>query len=343
MAGPPSENGPAIRLPGTDVTPSGNASDSNSTPQPNATSSSFQAINRSNVSQSDSGRQSRDVSARATPTAEGATAQKQTSQAPALNANKASGQAESLEGPSNYGTRSRRTGKERLNYAEDQDADFDFTSAATTTSYKKNAIPANAQNPPDAKRAKEPVTTNGAHSSANSQTIAKDSAPGATASASTTTNPKKRKAAGTATPTNQTATPPLGAALAAANLRKQAPSALARETNMMSFTRSKGCLNKNGELVADDGTKLNVNGKPPRPQHPFSRTRARRLGWLGLASSIAEVDSLLPRIASKSEQRTSRMPKANMIFLCRSRLSRVRTARRAVLSLSDYGVSAHQF
>lgn len=29
----------------------------------------------------------------------------------------------------------------------------------------------------------------------------------------------------------------------------------------MSFGKSRSCLNKKGELVADDGTKLNVNGK----------------------------------------------------------------------------------
>ena len=238
-----------------------------STPQPN---SSFQAINRMSAGHNDSGRSSRVASAPGTPKADDrATATKQSAPAPP-DALKASAQSDS------YGTRSRRTGKERLNYAEDQDADFDFTSAATTTSSKKNAAASatNTQTSTDAKRTKEstqPATTNGAHSSANHQSIAKDPAPGAT---SASTNPKKRKAAGTATPTNLVSTPPVSAALSVANMRKQLPSSLARETNMLSFSRSKACLNKKGELVADDGTKLNINGKRLARCIPFPRVSA---------------------------------------------------------------------
>jgi hypothetical protein len=263
MAGSATDDGPAIQPLATDAAAAaqGDNSTSPSTPQSNPAFSSFQAINRANGGHGESGRQSRDVSARGTPQADAAPNLK-SSEATSSNLTKASAQAEQLDPAGSYGTRSRRGGKERLNYAEDQDADFDFTSAATTTSYKKGAsAAANAQNTTDAKRAKESaqlVTTNGAHSSANNQTIAKDPAPGAT---STVTNPKKRKAAGTATPTNLASTPPVSAALSAANMRKQLPSSLARETNMLSFSRSKSCLNKKGELVADDGTKLNINGK----------------------------------------------------------------------------------
>jgi hypothetical protein len=258
MAGSATGDGPAIQPLATDVSAAaqGDESTSPSTPQSNPAFSSFQAINRANGGHGESGRQSRDVSARGTPQADTRT------EATSSNLTKASAQAEQLDPAGSYGTRSRRGGKERLNYAEDQDADFDFTSAATTTSYKKGAsAAANAQNTTDAKRAKESaqlVTTNGAHSSANNQIMAKDPAPGAT---STVTNPKKRKAAGAATPTNLASTPPVSAALSAANMRKQLPSSLARETNMLSFSRSKSCLNKKGELVADDGTKLNINGK----------------------------------------------------------------------------------
>jgi hypothetical protein len=246
----------------------GDDSTSRSTPQPNAT---FQSINRMSTGQNDSGRSSRVSSAHGTPQADdSATATKQSAPAPS-DTLKASAQSDS------YGTRSRRTGKERLNYAEDQDADFDFTSAATTTSYKKNAASSatSTQVSTDAKRTKEstqPVTTNGAHSNANHQNIAKEPAPGAT---SASTNPKKRKAAGAATPS--ASTPVGGAAVSATNMRKQLPSSLplARETNMLTFTRSKSCLNSKGELVADDGTKLNVNGKC-LALHPFSNTTTRR-------------------------------------------------------------------
>ena len=147
----------------------------------------------------------------------------------------------------------------------------------------------NAQATTDAKRTKEssqPVTTNGAHSSANQQNIAKDPAPGAT---SASTNPKKRKAAGAATPTASTSMG--GAAVSATNMRKQLPSSLplARETNMLTFLRSKSCLNAKGELVADDGTKLNVNGKR-LALHPFSTTTRRPV-----PSHFAEMESRLPR------------------------------------------------
>ena len=278
MAGSASGDGPAIKPLATDAsaTAKGDDSTSPSTPQSNAASSSFQAINRVNGGHSESGRQSRDASARGTPQADATGPNLKSSEAASSNVTKASAQLEQLESAGTYGTRSRRGGKERLNYAEDQDADFDFTSAATTTSYKKgaSATAANAQSTPDSKRAKEsaqPVTTNGTHSSANNQTNAKDPAPGAT---STATNPKKRKAAGTATPTNLASTPPVTAALAAANMRKQLPSSLARETNMLSFSRSKACLNKKGELVADDGTKLNINGKRLARCIPFPRVSA---------------------------------------------------------------------
>lgn len=272
MAGSASDDGSAIKPPATDgpMAAQGDDSTSQSTPQSNAATSSFQAINRANGAQSDGGGQSRDASARGTPQADATVPNLKTSEATATNVSKASTQSDQVDNSGSYGTRSRRGGKERLNYAEDQDADFDFTSAATTTSYKKGASAAtNAQNTTDAKRSKESaqtVTTNGAHSSANNQ-VAKDLVPGAT---STATNPKKRKAAGTATPTNTTSTPPVVAALAAANMRKQAPASLARETNMLSFSRSKACLNKKGELVADDGTKLNVNGKRLARIIPFS-------------------------------------------------------------------------
>lgn len=302
MAGTPSDDGSAIRPP---VAAQGDRSTSHSTPQPNSGFSSFQAINNMNGGQNESGRQSRDVSARGTPQAEPATATKNSSDAPsASNALKTSAQAE-FDATGSYGTRSRRTGKERLNYAEDQDADFDFTSAATTTASKKNAAStANAQSTSDAKRAKEPaqsVTTNGAHSSANNQTIAKDPAPGAT---SVATNPKKRKAAGTATPTNLGSTPPVSASLVATNMRKQMPASVpARETNVLSFSKSRSCLNKKGELVADDGTKLNVNGKRPA-RIPFPDSR--------LAScTFAEVGASTPQSSASSNFLTSRMPKAN--------------------------------
>lgn len=73
---------------------------------------------------------------------------------------------------------------------------------------------------------------------------------------------KKRKAGGAFPQHSQT--PPSTSSPAPTGARKPtnaAPSATARETNVMTFGKSNACLNKRGELVADDGTRLCVNGE----------------------------------------------------------------------------------
>lgn len=163
-----------------------------------------------------------------------------------------------------YGTRSRnRTGNARPNYAEDQDMDFELSS---TTTRKKTAgdhatTAAPAQNGAgDAKRAQEfarfiAVNSSGTH--ANGSTP-KESTPGTPGVASNVS--KKRKAGGA--PATLMSTPPPSNSPQPTMARKLgAPSVTARETNVMTFTKHRSCLNKKGELVADDGTKLCVNGK----------------------------------------------------------------------------------
>lgn len=238
----------------------------------------FPAVNKQGITQRDSNATSRNSSARASPHVDSAAASTQNEISHELagessaTSNGQKTQPEALDAAGSYGTRSRRTGNQRLNYAEDQDMDFEFTSAATTTSSKKAAAPSatNAQgaNTSEAKRAKESATNltsaNGGgapHSSANH--VAKEAV--AATSNNSTANPKKRKAAGTPS----TSTPPAAnASVGGTNMRRTAamavPSALARETNMMTFVKSRACLNKKGELSADDGTKIAVNGKHMR-------------------------------------------------------------------------------
>lgn len=162
-----------------------------------------------------------------------------------------------------YGTRSRnRTGNARPNYAEDQDMDFEMTStAATKKKATTDAAGATPQNSGDPKRARgdlqqlltgsgaaTPTSTNGVNGG--------ESTPGPASNPS-----KKRKAAGP--PATLTQTPPVANSSAPSASRKvAAPSATARETNMVTFTKHKACVNKKGELIADDGMKLSVNGKP---------------------------------------------------------------------------------
>ncbi|GIZ43544.1 hypothetical protein CKM354_000676700 [Cercospora kikuchii] len=172
---------------------------------------------------------------------------------------KLSSQVDGLDGAmaeASYGTRSRNRTSTRPNYAEDQDMDLEFTSAATTGKKKGlDASAATTQGTSETKRGPDATSFQAVNSNATS---AKDSNASTPTAAGTT---KKRKAAGNAAAAlsgnGASATPPPGAA------RKPAvptgSSTLARETNIMSFSKHRSCLNKKGELVADDGTKLSVN------------------------------------------------------------------------------------
>lgn len=159
---------------------------------------------------------------------------------------------------STYGTRSRNRTNTRPNYAEDQDMDFEFSSAATTTTTKKKAADAPASAAQDAsqpKRAPEQASFTAVNS--NGTPTAKE--PSGNTGAGTGT--KKRKAAGAPAAALQqtsgaTSTPPPTRKPTAST-----SSTLARETNVMTFSKHRNCLNKKGELIADDGTKLSVNGK----------------------------------------------------------------------------------
>lgn len=164
------------------------------------------------------------------------------------------------EAAATYGTRSRnRTGNARPNYAEDQEMDIDYSSSAATTVTKKKppaeGMPA-AQNVAEAKRAHDlnrlvsgGVNGTAVHADTPGPKESTPAAPG---------NSKKRKAV--AAPSSAQ-TPPVSNSPLPSTARKPiAASAVARETNIMTFTKHKNCLNKKGELIADDGTKLGVNG-----------------------------------------------------------------------------------
>lgn len=151
-----------------------------------------------------------------------------------------------------YGTRSRnRAGNNRPNYAEDQEMDFELSAAAT----KKKALleaAANAAPSADSAPSFAGFTAVNSVSAGSSTPTAKDATPGL--GAPTT---KKRKA-----PMQPTQNSPVPTASATRKAGAPATSsAAARESNIMTFTKHKYLLNKRGELVTDDGTKLCVNGK----------------------------------------------------------------------------------
>jgi hypothetical protein len=159
-----------------------------------------------------------------------------------------------------YGTRSRNRTNARPNYAEDQEMDFEMSTSAA--SKKKAAADASTSGTPDSRN--DPVTSSSAANASNSSSKApaggaKDPAPATS---------RKRKAAGAPasnlhTPVSSTP-PPSGARKAAASAVLPPLSSsftMARESNIMTFAKSRSSLNKKGELVADDGQKLCVNGK----------------------------------------------------------------------------------
>jgi hypothetical protein len=172
-----------------------------------------------------------------------------------------------------YGTRSRnRAGNPRPNYAEDQDMDFEVPPPPAKPASAKNAtIGDSKRNQQVASEVKNTnsdpslARANGAdHDERSPSTSGKEVIPGT--SSFSAVAPKKRKAAGaaiaaiaaseagstTAVTTTQLTTKRPLASVPAANM--------SRETNMMTFEKSKGVLKKGG-LVADDGTILYVNGE----------------------------------------------------------------------------------
>jgi hypothetical protein len=192
-----------------------------------------------------------------------------------------------------YGTRSRNRTNARPNYSEEQDMDFEFlapattTTATTATNGRKKASDTSVsvgQSHSDVKRTVEPAdVAQNASSSTPVSATGKDST--INSSTGNASNPKKRKAAAAATAQSVSA---VATSLPTANGKKSIPSAASlagRETNLMSFIKHKHCLNKKGELVADDGTRLSVNGKS-LPQ--FYQTSVRRAG------GIFEIPRLTP-------------------------------------------------
>lgn len=165
-----------------------------------------------------------------------------------------------------YGTRSRnRTGNARPNYAEDQDMDLDLSSASASKKKAANDIVASAApNTAEAKRAQDfaRLIGNNDGASANESTPARG-----TPTIATAINPSKKRKAPGAPQTVLNQTPPVAGSPAPTNLslKKYMPPFKGLETNIMTLTKHKSRLNKHGELIADDGTKLCVNGKPEMP------------------------------------------------------------------------------
>ena len=173
-----------------------------------------------------------------------------------------------------YGTRSRqRTSGQRPNYAEDKDMDVDTETngvqpAGKAGSSRKSGtplskMPIEADDDSGPRRGFSAINTT--PKSTSQSAASKDPIPGTSTFASspgTTVPSKKRKQPGSST------VPALSSAQTATSRLKSAVNASRRpqpETSMMSFDHCQGYLNPNGQLKADDGTSLAVNGESNDP------------------------------------------------------------------------------
>jgi hypothetical protein len=191
--------------------------------------------------------------------------------------------------PSPYGTRSRnRTGAARPNYAEDKDIDLDIFDAYPTQrkdqGAQSTAVAANGTQPAarsgnssSRKSLQEDKQQNGGKDqqhAANQPSAATSSSANGTAATNGTSKSKKRKAADAASTASGSQTPSVsnGASTSSAVPKRPGMSGQGTgsvtpsstgyaETNMLTFTKCKSRPTKDGKMVADDGTVLEVNGK----------------------------------------------------------------------------------
>lgn len=217
---------------------------------------------------------------------------------------------DAMSGPSPYGTRSRNRGQARPNYAEDKDHDIEMEDAPAE---KKEPEPrklsrqvngaADAQRSAGSLRKASGADDKASNASTPAATTATKDAQAAASStvngagngtSTATSNPKKRKALATTagnTTSNQSATPTPSAPAPVSTRRAAAQASTPnggasgyKETNMMSFEKCGG-MPKDGEMIADDGTVLKVNGKATMrfsiAGHAFSPPSPSRVGLAG--------------------------------------------------------------
>ncbi|KAL8873980.1 MAG: hypothetical protein Q9174_000634 [Haloplaca sp. 1 TL-2023] len=183
------------------------------------------------------------------------------------------------QGPSPYGTRSRRnrTGNARPNYAEDREVDMDYEWAAKSNKARGSSTSASSTNAQGDENDSAGVSTRRRSLTTAVPPVAaksigsitpKDPLPGTStfsvhAESGVTSQPpsKKRKAPGTvpaaSTTVSSTSTPTASHAVSRKPLTSSSVYGQ-RTTNLLSFESSKAFL-KNGELIADDGTVIAIN------------------------------------------------------------------------------------
>jgi hypothetical protein len=178
-----------------------------------------------------------------------------------------------------YGTRSRnRPGRSRINYAEDTEMDFEMTAPASTngnTSEPPSRSSMAAENGQSlgvggkkgagAGQGSAPWGNSGSNLKDTPATASITGSSAATpATSSSTAQPatKRRKNAAKDATNGVQASAAAPSQTAKRSAPAQAPSSAtySRETNMMTF-ESSGAMLRNGQLQADDGQIVSVNGK----------------------------------------------------------------------------------
>ena len=153
---------------------------------------------------------------------------------------------------SGYGTRSRNRTGGRPNYAEDKELDLEIEALTKPSRSSKRSIAASDQQPATTGSAS---MDGGAASDKPSDYIT----PSTTTVAAAPAASKKRKHPGsnhTVAPTTVTTSTPRAKTITSVPFKGYV------ETNMMSFLRCGSRLNAKRQLVADDGTTIQANGKP---------------------------------------------------------------------------------
>ena len=178
-----------------------------------------------------------------------------------------------------YGTRSRnRTGGARPNYAEDREVDLMIEANSKITKPGPTKVPAAASHPDGDESENDLNVSNptrrgfaavngNIHATNGAPQATRDPIPGtstfsANPSTSSTSGSKKRKQPGSSnTNTNLSTTTATATALKARSAgAQQSRQHNYNETNMLSFEGCRARLNAKGQLRADDGTILAVNG-----------------------------------------------------------------------------------
>jgi hypothetical protein len=201
-----------------------------------------------------------------------------------------------------YGTRSRnKGGNSRPNYADDRELDLEIEAAGRIPKTKPKKVAAPSSNASVAQDESSKSAAPPQNGFATVNTAATNGVAPLPGMSTFSTQPPSKKRKQPGS--NTSVSSPAPAPVQAAQKTRGAPSSASRlhlETNMLSFSRCRGRLNAKKQLIADDGTTLSANGEEP------------------IMSPTVNV----------------------LISTRRSRLFRLRTSWRTILSRSNYGVPA---